>query len=182
VGKVLTIDKGSSLVIQVHDRSFGGGVKDILRLDEKALNLLCIDGYQVYGAPAGGGGNTPPPGASLQLNSSGRADRFTDVGETWGREFTPNFDIFSSTVKCNLSGIIQGNGTYRIRIGGNSGTPDGTVVCTLTVADGGGYPNRLSFVEGQSFVNPGGFQLVKLTCETPSESDIYAQTIYLLDA
>lgn len=177
-GKTIVIDKGTSFKIQIHDRSYNGGYQDLLELDGKDLNLLSTGGYLVKGVPIGSG--TPAAEACVQLTSDGRGDSFEDAAEMWGRDWLCQFDLLPPVLKCRFSGAILGNGTYKVRIGGSLGQPDGTVVATIVVTDGGDYPVAVE-VEGPAFANPGGFTAVKLTGLTATGvTKIYATSIFIV--
>lgn len=162
--KVILIDKGASFLIRVQDRSYGGVTSDLLRLDGQDLNLLATGDYLLRGVPVGHG--TPAAEAAIQLTSD-RGDTFDSTTEEWGRDWLTQFDLLPPVLRCRFCAAALGNGTYRIRVGGTVGQPDGTVVATLTITDGGDFPIPVE-VMGPAFGNPGGFTPVKLTGTAPS--------------
>jgi hypothetical protein len=98
----------------------------------------------------------------------------------WGREWLVQFDLLPPVLKVRFSGAILGNGTYKVRIGGTLGQPDGTVVATIVVTDGGDYPVAVE-TTGPAFSNPGDFTPVKLTGLSASGvTKIYATSIFIM--
>lgn len=173
--KVITIDKGANFTIRIQDRSYGGGYSDLLTLDGQDLNLLATGDYLLRGVPIGHG--TPAAEAAIQLTSD-RGDSFNDPMEEWGRDWLTQFDLLPPVLRCRFSGAILGNGTYRVRIGGQLGQPDGTVVATLNVTDSGIVPSPREVI-GPAFANPGGFVPVKLTGFSNGVTKIFAASIFI---
>lgn len=153
-----------------------------------------VDGYTVPSAatPMGSPGTslkaaaadhshpaTGDSGSTGMSLTSDRGDLFKDASEQWGREWAVSFDSLGAGIICTLSGLVQGAGTYYIRVGGTSGAVDGTIVATLVVTGSGGFPTTVSSVVGAPFVNPTGFGLVKLTALTPVSSSIRSLVVLL---
>ncbi len=176
----ITIDKGQSLVVQVHDRSFGGGTTPLLEIDERYLDIKTPGGLTVKGVPVGSlPANNPTPSSSIQLTSD-RADSLTAGPEEWLRDWTPNLSALSGTIRCRLSGMALGPGTYRVRLGGSAELPDGQSIATLVVSGDGGFPTVLNQVVGAPFANPGGPRLVKLTgVTTASKASFRSVSVFL---
>ncbi len=175
---VITIDKGQPLVVQVHDRSFGGGTTPLIEIDEIFLNIRTTGGLTVKGVPLGSlpAGN-PTPTSSIQLTSD-RADSLSAGPEEWLREWTPDLSALSGTVRCRLSGVAVGPGTYSVRLGGTSGGADGQVIATLVVSSTAAGGSLVQVV-GVPFANLGGSRLVKLTGSTPSNASLRSVSVLL---
>ncbi len=175
--KVITIDKGTSLEVRVHDRSYGGGTQTLLRLDEASLDLVALGDLLVRGVPIHAGthdGEGAPATVSL---TSDRADSVAGPGESWLREWGTSFDDLPDLIRCYLGGMVQGPGTYRLRIGGTSGEPDGVLRATLVVPGAGGFPYTADGVFSPAFTKPAGPVLVKITGESPATSSIRSTTL-----
>ncbi len=179
--RVITVDKGQDFVVEVNDRSFGGKRATLLRLNNNNIDLLTTGGYLVRGVPPGSlsseGGETGQASKSILL-SCDRGDVFGDATEQWGREWVTDMSSLPTNILCKISGMVQGSCIFRVRIGGQSGQPDGAVIATMNVS-AGGWPTSVSMVTGSRFVNPGGFKLLKLTGEASGVSSIRALAILL---
>ena len=83
-------------------------------------------------------------------------------------------------LKVLLAGIVKvtaGNGTFKVRLGGTPGLPDGTLVASMTTVSP-------AFIGGEGFgthvVNPGNRQLLKITglADTPDGvAHIYGKSV-----
>ncbi|HVT61989.1 MAG TPA: hypothetical protein VHD33_00675, partial [Legionellaceae bacterium] len=79
--------------------------------------------------------------------------------------YLADFSNLESSIEATLIGFTKqdaGSGTYMVRIGGTSGNADGQLVAVLSTSNSS-YPNGPASVKGEPFINPMGWQLVKLT-------------------
>ncbi len=177
--KVISVDAGQDFIIKMHDRSFGGGHRDLLRLNKNHLDLLSTGGFLVRGVPVG----DKPPAEALAIQqltfTAEHGDSFHDPEEHWGREWLVSFDALPERIQYRLNGFVSGNGDYFLRVGGKSRACDGDVVALMSISDGGGYPDVLNTLVTDGFDNPGGYRLIKLSASTPASSSIRAITIYV---
>ena len=90
------------------------------------------------------------------------------TSETWLFDTMIVFDSLPPMIQFRLVAMIEGNGTYFIRIGGECEGVDGTLVLTGAVSDGGGFPTISTVFTSAPIVNPLGAQVVKLTGLVPS--------------
>lgn len=175
--KTIVIDKGSSLEVKVHDRSFGGGMQTLLRLNESNLDLVTLGDLLVRGVPIQAVGSGPS-NPYLALDSE-RAYAVSGNDECVLTEWNHNLDNLGQVLRCKFSALVRNPGRYCVRIGGTPGQCDGRVAVALTVTDAGGYPNVLSEATGAEFLNPRDFQVIKLTGSSDVTSQLRSASIFL---
>lgn len=87
-------------------------------------------------------------------------------------EFNVDFTNLPANITVNFSGLIRvsgGTGTFNLQVGGTIATADGTTRATLSTTS---ITYDQENNTGASFANPGGQQLVKITGDNTSASEI----------